>query len=136
MAFSAAAEDDGEMMSEINMIPLIDVMLVLLIVFMITVPVMTHSVQVRLPQASSEPLTERPETIQLTIEADGRLIWNQTPITPEELESRFAEVASMATQPDLHLRGDQDARYAYIAQALSLAQRAGIQRLSFVTDPT
>jgi biopolymer transport protein ExbD len=136
MAFSTASEDDGDMMSEINMIPLIDVMLVLLIVFMITVPVMTHSVQVRLPQASSEPLVDRPEAIQLTIEADGQLIWNQTPISSEELASRFAEVASLEMQPDLHLRGDQDARYAYIAQALAMAQRAGIQRLSFVTDPS
>lgn len=136
MAFSTASEDDGDMMSEINMIPLIDVMLVLLIVFMITVPVMTHSVQINLPQASSAPLIERPDAIQLSIEADGRILWNQTPVSSEELEARFAQLASMNPQPDVHLRGDESARYAHIAQALAIAQRAGIQRLAFVTDPS
>lgn len=123
------------MMSEINMIPLIDVMLVLLIVFMITVPVMTHSVQINLPQASTEPLAERPQAIRLTIHADGTLLWNQTLVSREELQTRLAEVAHMNPQPDLHIRGDQAARYEYVAQALAMAQRSGIQRLALVTEP-
>jgi len=135
MAISTVSDDDGNMMSEINMIPLIDVMLVLLIVFMITIPVMTHSVPIHLPQASAEPLIERPEAIQLSIQADGALLWNQTPVSSAELETRFAAVARMDPQPDLHLRGDAATRYEHIARALATAQRAGIQRLSIVTNP-
>jgi biopolymer transport protein ExbD len=135
MAFSDPQTDDGDMLSEINMIPLIDVMLVLLIVFMITVPVMTHSVNVNLPQAAAEPNRDKPETIRLTVDADGQFHWNQSPLTFSELEARLAQAALMEPQPDLHIRGDKAVRYEHVASAMAAAQRAGIRKLAFVTEP-
>jgi biopolymer transport protein ExbD len=135
MAFSSPEADDGEMMSEINMIPLIDVMLVLLIVFMITVPVMTHSVNVNLPQAATEPVKDKPETIRLSVDESGAYHWNQTRITQPEMEERLAQAALMDPQPDVHIRGDKAVRYEHVATAMSAAQRAGIRKLAFVTEP-
>jgi len=135
MAFSSPEADDGEMMSEINMIPLIDVMLVLLIVFMITVPVMTHSVNVNLPQASTEPVRDKPKTIRLSVDESGAFHWNQTRITQPELEERLAQAALMDPQPDVHIRGDKAVRYEHVAAAMAAAQRAGIRKLAFVTEP-
>ncbi len=135
MAFSDPQTDDGDMLSEINMIPLIDVMLVLLIVFMITVPVMTHSVNVNLPQAATEPNRDKPETIRLTVDADGQFHWNQSPLTFSELEAHLAQAALMDPQPDLHIRGDKAVRYEHVASAMAAAQRAGIRKLAFVTEP-
>ncbi len=135
MAFSNPETDDGEVMSEINMIPLIDVMLVLLIVFMITVPVMTHSVNVNLPQAATEPHRDPPETIRLSVDAEGHLHWNQTAISPAELEERLVQAALMDPQPDVHIRGDKAVRYEHVASTMAAAQRAGIRKLAFVTEP-
>jgi biopolymer transport protein ExbD len=135
MAFSSPEADDGEMMSEINMIPLIDVMLVLLIVFMITVPVMTHSVNVNLPQAATEPVKDKPETIRLSVDESGAYHWNQTRITQPEMEERLAQAALMDPQPDVHIRGDKAVRYEHVAAAMAAAQRAGIRKLAFVTEP-
>lgn len=135
MAFSNPEASDGEVMSEINMIPLIDVMLVLLIVFMITVPVMTHSVNVNLPQAATEPLREPPETIRLSVNAEGQLHWNQTPITQAELEERLTQTALIDPQPAVHIRGDKAVRYEHVASAMAAVQRAGIRKLAFVTEP-
>lgn len=135
MAFSSSETDDSEVMSEINMIPLIDVMLVLLIVFMITVPVMTHSVNVNLPQASTEPVRNKPETIRLSVDVAGAFHWNQTRISQSEMEERLAQAALMDPQPDVHIRGDKAVRYEHVATAMAAAQRAGIRKLAFVTEP-
>jgi biopolymer transport protein ExbD len=135
MAFSDSQTDDGEVMSEINMIPLIDVMLVLLIVFMITVPVMTHSVNIQLPQASISPLRDKPDTVRLSVDATGAFHWNQTPISQGEMEARLAETARLDPQPDVHIRGDKAVRYEHVATAMAAAQRAGIRKLAFVTEP-
>jgi biopolymer transport protein ExbD len=135
MAFSSAPEDDGNLMSEINMIPLIDVMLVLLIVFMITVPVMTHTVQVQLPQTAARAEPKRPEAIRLTVAADGTIHWNQTPISSLELADRMRQAAQADPQPDVHVAGDRAARYEYVAQVLATAQRSGLRQLAFVTEP-
>ena len=134
MAFGTQDEAD-EVMNEINMTPLVDVMLVLLIIFIITVPVMKHAVPVDLPRASNEREVIKPETIRLSVTADGKYHWNETTISDEELEPRLQAEAQKDPQPDLHIRGDKDVRYERVAQAMSAAQRAGVRKIGFVTDP-
>ena len=134
MAFGTQ-DDADEVMNEINMTPLVDVMLVLLIIFIITVPVMKHAVPVDLPRASNEREVIKPETIRLSVTADGKYHWNETTISDEELELRLQAEAQKDPQPDLHIRGDKDVRYERVAQAMSAAQRAGVRKIGFVTDP-
>lgn len=136
MAFSTQDTDDSDVLSEINMIPLIDVMLVLLIVFIITVPVIKHSVNVDLPQASTQPSQEKPETIRLSVNADGQYFWNDAPLPMEELESRLSQAAAQEPQPEFHIRGDKAVRYERVAQAMAAAQRAGLRKIGFVMEPT
>ncbi|ACM32902.1 MULTISPECIES: ExbD/TolR family protein [Diaphorobacter] len=135
MAFGTQ-DDADEVMNEINMTPLVDVMLVLLIIFIITVPVMKHAVPVDLPRASNEREIIKPETIRLSVTADGKYHWNETTIGDDELEPRLQAEARKDPQPDLHIRGDKDVRYERVAQAMSAAQRAGVRKIGFVTDPT
>ncbi|QIL69392.1 biopolymer transporter ExbD [Diaphorobacter sp. HDW4B] len=134
MAFGTQDESD-EVMNEINMTPLVDVMLVLLIIFIITVPVIKHAVPVDLPRASNTEEVLKPETIRLSVTADGKFHWNELDITDEELEPRLAAEALKEPQPDLHIRGDKDVRYERVALAMSAAQRAGVKKIGFVTDP-
>ncbi len=122
-------------MSEINMVPLIDVMLVLLIVFMITAPLLTHSIKIDLPQASSESTNEKPATITLAMDHQGQLYWNDQPIDDETMVSRLNEAAQSNPQPDLHLRADRETRYQRLAEVMSHARQAGIQNLGFITTP-
>ncbi|AVS74069.1 ExbD/TolR family protein [Paracidovorax cattleyae] len=134
MAFGTQ-DDADEVMNEINMTPLVDVMLVLLIIFIITVPVMKHAVPVDLPRASAERENVKPETIRLSVTADGNYHWNETDIGDEELEPRLKAEAAKDPQPDLHIRGDKSVRYERVAQAMAAAQRAGVRKIGFVTDP-
>ena len=134
MAFGTQ-DDADEVMNEINMTPLVDVMLVLLIIFIITVPVMKHAVPVDLPRASNEREVIKPETIRLSVTADGKFHWNESTISDDDLEPRLRVEAQKDPQPDLHIRGDKDVRYERVAQAMSAAQRAGVRKIGFVTDP-
>ncbi len=134
MAFGTQDEAD-EVMNEINMTPLVDVMLVLLIIFIITVPVMKHAVPVDLPRAANQKEVVKPETIRLSVTADGTYHWNESVVGDDELESRLRAEASKDPQPDLHIRGDKDVRYERVAQAMAAAQRAGVRKIGFVTDP-
>jgi biopolymer transport protein ExbD len=134
MAFGTQ-DDTDDVMNEINMTPLVDVMLVLLIIFIITVPVMKHSINVDLPRATSTPQDAKPDTIRLSVDAQGGYFWNETPVTEEELLSRLQAEARREPQPELHLRGDRDARYERVAQALAAAQRSGLRKIGFVTEP-
>lgn len=134
MAFGTQ-DDADEVMNEINMTPLVDVMLVLLIIFIITVPVMKHAVPVDLPRASNEREVIKPETIRLSVTADGKYHWNESTIDDEDLEPRLRIEAQKEPQPDLHIRGDKEVRYERVAQAMSAAQRAGVRKIGFVTDP-
>jgi biopolymer transport protein ExbD len=134
MAFGTQ-DDTDEVMNEINMTPLVDVMLVLLIVFIITVPVMKHSVNIDLPRATSTPQDAKPETIRLSVDAEGRYYWNEQPISEGDLLPRLQAAAKREPQPELHLRGDKDARYERVAQALAAAQRSGLRRIGFITEP-
>ncbi len=135
MAFGGGLDDDDSPMSEINMTPLVDVMLVLLIIFMITVPVLTHSVQVDLPRADNQPTEMKPETITLAVDAEGQIYWNETTIEPEALERRLADEARKNPQPEIHIRGDRTADYEHVIRVMAASQRAGIQKLGFVTEP-
>ena len=136
MAFGKFDSDSqDEVLSEINMIPLIDGMLVLLIVFIITVPVIRHAVQLELPQAATQPSQERPQTIRLAIDAQGQYHWNEAAISDEELQARLTAAAAQQPQPELHLSGDKAVRYERVAQAMAAAQRAGLGKIGFLTRP-
>ncbi|MDO5692336.1 MAG: biopolymer transporter ExbD [Pseudomonadota bacterium] len=129
------ADDHDEVMSEINMVPFIDVMLVLLIIFIITVPVMKHAVNVQLPQASNEKEVIQPQTLRLTVQADGSYWLGEEPIADDQLPPRLRAEAQKQPQPDLHIRGDKDVRYERVAQAMAAAQQAGLSKIGFVTEP-
>ena len=122
--------------AEINTTPLVDVMLVLLVIFIITAPLLTHSIKLDHPTAQAPASAEKPETITLSIDASGGLFWNEERIAGEDaLSTRFADAAKRQPQPELHLRADRDTRYQRIAEVMSSAQRAGIAKIGFVTDP-
>ncbi|MCC6657256.1 MAG: biopolymer transporter ExbD [Rhodocyclaceae bacterium] len=123
-------------MAEINVVPLVDVMLVLLVIFIVTAPLLTHSVKIDLPKASSSPNITRPEHVQLGIREDGGLHWNGAPVVMEELESHFSAAAMQQPQPELHIRADRLVPYERVAQVMSAAARAGLVRIGFVTDPS
>ena len=129
------ADEHDEVMSEINMIPFIDVMLVLLIIFIITVPVMKHAVNVELPRAANEKEQLKPETVLLTVQADGSYVLGEEKIADEQLTLRLQAEAAKTPQPDLHLRGDRDVRYERVAQAMAAAQQAGLKKIGFITEP-
>ncbi|MDR7090851.1 MULTISPECIES: biopolymer transporter ExbD [Cellvibrio] len=135
MAFGGGLDDDTEVMNEINMTPLVDVMLVLLIIFIITVPVLTHSVKVDLPRADNTPNELKPETVNLAVNADGNIYWNETQVTMEELDARLATEAGKQPQPEVHIRGDRTVDYEHVIKTMAAVQRAGILKLGFVTEP-
>ena len=128
-------DDSGEVLAEINMIPFIDVMLVLLIIFIITVPVIKHSVNVELPQASVERGQDKPENIRLSVDAQGQYFWNDQRVTDDDFSARLGQAAAMDPQPELHIRGDKAVRYERVAQAMAAAQRAGVRKIGFITEP-
>lgn len=128
-------DDSDEVMNEINMTPLVDVMLVLLIIFIITIPVMKHSVNVDLPRATNQPENVKPETVNLSIDAAGQYHWNAQPISDDALVAQLQAEGAKDPQPDLHIRGDKNVRYERVAQAMAAAQRAGVRKIGFVTDP-
>lgn len=126
----------GHTLAEINMIPLIDVMLVLLVIFMITAPMMTHSVKIDLPKASSQPQQPMPvEPINLAIDADGKLFWNHDPISREQLNQRLQKLGQQPDGPELHIRADRNVAYHFIAEALADAAKSGVSRIGFVSEP-
>ncbi|MEO7940819.1 MAG: biopolymer transporter ExbD [Burkholderiaceae bacterium] len=128
-------QDTDDVMNEINMTPFVDIMLVLLIVFIVTIPVMQHAVTVDLPRASTAPLLSVPQTIRLAVNAEGQYFWDDAPIAVSDLESRLAQAGTQSPQPELHIRGDKAVRYEHVAQAMAMAQRAGIRTIGFVTEP-
>ena len=123
-------------MSEINVVPLVDVMLVLLIIFIITAPLLTHSVKIDLPKASSSPDTTQPEHIEFAIRADGSFFWDGEVVTHEQLVSRFAQLVEDSPQTELHISADKLVHYEHVARVMSLAARTGITKIGFITDPT
>jgi biopolymer transport protein ExbD len=137
MAFgSLDAGDDNAPLAEINMIPLIDVMLVLLVIFIVTAPLLTHAVKVDLPRASSAVNLTKPENVQLAIDAAGQVYWNGEPVDADVLSQRFAGAAAHQPQPELHIRAERTTAYEQVAQLMSEAARRGLTRIGFVTNPT
>jgi biopolymer transport protein ExbD len=121
--------------AEINMIPLIDVMLVLLIIFIITAPLLTHAIKLDLPQATSQPSPQQADTIQLSIQADGTVFWDTEAVDADTWQARMAAAAQQTPQPEIHLRADGDLAYRHVARIMADASRAGLVKLGFVTDP-
>jgi biopolymer transport protein ExbD len=125
----------GQAMSEINMVPLIDVMLVLLVIFIITAPLLAHSIRINMPQVSAEPVKEEPKTIDLAIDASGQLFWDEKPVPEADLAARFMAAAAGQPQPELRIRADLNTRYETLAKVMGAARRSGLGRIGFVTVP-
>ncbi|WP_018233972.1 ExbD/TolR family protein [Thioalkalivibrio thiocyanodenitrificans] len=135
MAFGGFSRDSGGDMAEINVIPLVDIMLVLLVIFIITAPVMTHAVNVDLPRASHEVNHVTLETVTLSIDAQGGLYWDNDPVPVDRLEARLARAVAGNPDLELHLRADQATAYERVAWVLTRARSAGVVRIGFITQP-
>ncbi len=137
MAFGLqdSSSDSDEIMNEINMTPLVDVMLVLLIIFIITVPVMKHTVNIDLPRATNQPENAKPENIRLTVDAQGAFFVNEVSVNDTAMAQLLRTEAAKNPQPELHIRGDKTVRYERVAQAMSAAQSAGLRKIGFITEP-
>lgn len=140
MAFGGFNSDihhntDNQTMSEINVTPMVDVMLVLLVIFIITAPLFTHAIKLDLPQAQAAAAPEKPDTISLSVNAQGKIFWNNEEIPQNELNARLAAASQKKPQPELHLRADRETRYETIAQVMSAAQGNGLTKIGFVTEP-
>ena len=135
-AGNAGLEDEDKSISEINVTPLVDVMLVLLIIFLITIPVITQSVKVDLPKAANIPTQTKPENINIAVDGEGNVFWNTLLVpTQDALLERIKQVAVMDPQPEIHLRGDRATSYEHIGRVMVAAQRGGIQKIGFITEP-
>lgn len=122
-------------LSEINMVPLIDVMLVLLVIFIITAPLLSHSIQINLPKASTQPVEQDPVIIDVAIDGAGQMFWNEDAVNPEALLSMFTEQAKLDPQPEVRIRADLNTRYETLATIMSSAKNAGLKRIGFITRP-
>jgi len=141
MAMKIGGEEEGSVMSEINTTPLVDVMLVLLIIFLITIPVITKSIKLDLPKAVNQPTETKPENIIIAIDAQGNVYWNELKVPPgDALLDRIKSVTIRAQsegkpQPEFHLRADKNVRYEFVGRTIVLAQRAGVAKVGFITEP-
>jgi biopolymer transport protein ExbD len=136
MSLGSPDGDEDEVIGTINTTPLVDVMLVLLIIFLITIPVVTHTIPVKLPHEIDEPYKTKPENINLAVNKQGDMFWNEQLVpNTAALLSKLKEVAVIVPQPELHIRGDQQTKYEYIGKVILTAQRAGIAKIGFITEP-
>ena len=136
MAFGAFnPHRQQSMMSDINVTPMVDVMLVLLIIFILAAPMFTHALKLDLPLATSSPAQALPGSVTIAIDAGGAVYWDQELVNAGQLDERMARAAAMAPQPELQLRADKETRYEVVAQVMASAQQNGLTRLGFVTDP-
>jgi biopolymer transport protein ExbD len=135
MAMGSLSDSDDDFNPEINTTPLVDVMLVLLIIFIITIPVINHSVKIDLPRATSQPDDLKPENINLDIDAQGQIFWNSEAIDANQLSLRIATAAQKTPQPELHLRAERTTQYEKVAQVMAAAQSGGLSKIGFVTEP-
>jgi biopolymer transport protein ExbD len=130
------SEGEEDAISTINTTPLVDVMLVLLIIFLITVPVVTQSIALELPKEKNVPRQTAPENIEIAVTKDGDVYWGVQRLRDnEELVNRLKEIAKREPQPEVHIRGDLAGRYEYVGRVVFACQRAGIQKVGFVTEP-
>jgi len=133
---SGEAGDEEELLSAINTTPLVDVMLVLLIIFLITIPVVIHTVPVSLPKEANQPAQVRPETVVLSVDRDGVIFWGDQRLdgTPALL-AKLRPVAALDPQPEVHIRGDEEARFEFVGRVIEDCQRVGIRQIGFITEP-
>jgi biopolymer transport protein ExbD len=123
-------------MADMNVVPLVDVMLVLLVIFIVTAPLLTHAVKIDLPKASSSANVTKPEHIEFGIRESGDLFWNGEPVALADLPQRFAAAAPQQPQPELHIRADRHVHYEKVAQVMAMAAKGGLVRIGFVSDPS
>ena len=127
--------DENEVIAAINTTPLVDVMLVLLIIFLITIPVVTHTVPVQLPTETVNPLQTKPDSIEIAVNKDGDFFWNEKLVDATTLLARLKVASVKLPQPEVHVRGDQTTRYEFIGRVVTACERAGISKVSFITQP-
>lgn len=132
-SISLAVEEESPVMSAINTTPLVDIMLVMLIIFLITIPVAVQSIKVTLPTERNVVVTPRKENVNLSVRTDGAVFWNQTEITESQLASRLAVTAREVPQPEVHIRGDLATKYFEVGKVVEIAQKAGILKIGFIT---
>jgi len=135
MAMGSLSDSDDDFNPEINTTPLVDVMLVLLIIFIITIPVINQSVKIDLPRANSQAQDLKPENINLDIDAQGQIYWNREAIDASQLQIRIATAAQKTPQPELHLRAERTTQYEKVAQVMAAAQTGGLSKIGIVTEP-
>jgi biopolymer transport protein ExbD len=136
MAMNVGGSDEGSAMADINVTPLVDVMLVLLIIFIITIPVIVAQVHLDLPKATNLPTQTKPENVTISVDKDGNLYWNIKKLASrEDLVTELRALARQEPQPEVHIRGDANVRYMYVGQVLVAAQRIGIRKVAFLTEP-
>jgi biopolymer transport protein ExbD len=137
MAFgSFDRKTSSQPMAEINMVPLIDVVLVLLVIFIVTAPLLTNAVKLDLPKATSTADIQKPENVEFAIDATGSLFWNGERISREDAVAKFVEAGARRPQPEIYLRADQGVAYRYVAEMLADASKAGLSKIAFVSEPT
>jgi biopolymer transport protein ExbD len=131
-----SGESEDEAISAINTTPLVDVMLVLLIIFLITIPVVTQSIPLQLPKETNVPRQTKPENIEIAVTKEGDVYWGMQLVRDnEDLVNRLKKIAVMQPQPEIQIRGDLSGRYEFVGRVVFACQRAGIQRIGFVTEP-
>ncbi|MDR2166165.1 MAG: biopolymer transporter ExbD [Zoogloeaceae bacterium] len=135
MGMNIGQSAEEEAISAINTTPLVDVMLVLLIIFLITIPVATHVVPVALPREINQPQETKPENINITVARDGRVFWNQEALDNETLRDRLRQAATSKPQPEVQIRGDEAAQYEHVGRVVLACQRSGILKIGFITEP-
>jgi len=136
MALNVGGDSEGEVMSDINVTPLVDVMLVLLIIFIITIRVIIQQVNVDLPKATNLPTQTKPENITIAVDKQGGIYWNTKPLADQnELKAKLRSIVAQDPQPEVHIRGDSQSRYQYVGQVLVATQQIGIRKVAFITTP-
>jgi biopolymer transport protein ExbD len=136
MNVGSSSEEEDQAIATINTTPLVDVMLVLLIIFLVTIPVITQNINLQLPIESNIARQTKPENIELSVTRDGDVYWGTLPVRDnEDLVNRLKQIAVKQPQPEVHIRGDQAGRYEFVGRVVFAAQRAGIQKIGFVTEP-
>jgi biopolymer transport protein ExbD len=136
MSLGSPGGEEEEAIAAINTTPLVDVMLVLLIIFLVTIPVITQNVAVNLPIENNVARQTKPENIEISVTKDGDVYWGTTLVRDnEELVDRLKKIAVLQPQPEVHIRGDQGGRYEFVGRVVFAAQRAGILKIGFITEP-
>lgn len=136
MSVGGGGDGDDKVMSEINTTPLVDVMLVLLIIFLITIPVITHTVPVVLPKVANQPTKTKPENINLSVNANGDVFWNQALVpNQQKLLDAIVAAARKQPQPEVHIRADRAVKFESVGRVIYLIQRGGIAKVGFITEP-